>query len=57
MVKKTITYKNYNGVEITEDFYFNLTEAEVMEMEMSTKGGLAEQLERIIAANDAPSIS
>ena len=56
MVKKTITYKNYNEVEITEDFYFNLTKAEVMEMEMSTKGGLAEQLERIIAANDAPSI-
>ena len=56
MVKKTITYKNYNGIEVTEDFYFNLTEAEVMEMEMSTKGGLAEQLERIIAANDAPSI-
>ena len=56
MVKKTITYKNYNGVEVTEDFYFNLTEAEVMEMEMSTKGGLAEQLKRIIAANDAPSI-
>ena len=56
MVKKTITYKNYNDVEVTEDFYFNLTEAEVMEMEMSTKGGLAEQLGRIIAANDAPSI-
>ena len=54
MVKKTITYKNYNDVEVTEDFYFNLTEAEVMEM--STKGGLAEQLGRIIAANDAPSI-
>lgn len=56
MVKKTITYKNYNGVEVTEDFYFNLSEAEVMEMEMSTKGGLAERLERIIAAHDAPSI-
>ena len=54
MVKKTITYKNYNGVEITEDFYFNLTEAEVMEMEMSTKGGLAEQLTRIIAAKNRP---
>lgn len=56
MLKKTITYKNYNGVEVTEDFYFNLTQAEVMEMEMSTKGGLAEQLERIIAAQNAPAI-
>lgn len=56
MIKRTLTYKNYNNVEVTEDFYFNLSKAEVMEMEMSTKGGLAEQLERIIAAQDAPSI-
>lgn len=56
MLKKTITYPDYNGVERTEDFYFNLTKAEVMEMEMSTKGGLAEMIQRIIAAQDAPAI-
>ena len=39
MLKKTITYTDYNGVERKEDFYFNLTKAELMEMEMSTKGG------------------
>ena len=44
MLKKTITYKDYNGTERTEDFYFNLTKAEVMEMEMSTSGGLARTL-------------
>jgi hypothetical protein len=56
MLKKTITYKDYNDVERTEDFYFNLTKAEVMEMEMSTTGGLAEMIQRIVAAQDAPAI-
>ena len=56
MLKKTITYEDYNGVERKEDFYFNLTEAEVMEMELSTKGGLTEMINRIVAAQDAPAI-
>lgn len=56
MLHETITYTDYNGTERTEDFYFNLTEAEVMEMEMSTSGGLAEMINRIVAAQDAPSI-
>ena len=56
MLKKTITYQDYNGVERTEDFYFNLTKAEIMEMEMSTTGGLAEMIQRIVAAQDAPAI-
>lgn len=56
MIKKTITYTDYNGSERTEDFYFNLTKAEVMEMEMSTTGGFAEMINRIIAAQDAPTI-
>ena len=41
MLKKTITYTDYNGMTRTEDFYFNLSMAEVAEMEMSTAGGLA----------------
>lgn len=56
MLKKTITYTDYNGSERTEDFYFNLTKAEVMEMEMSTSGGLAEMIKKIVAAQDAPAI-
>ena len=56
MLKKTIKYTDYNDVERTEDFYFNLSKAEVLEMEMSTTGGLAEQLSKIIAAQDLPSI-
>ena len=56
MLKKTITYTDYNNIERTEDFYFNLTEAEIMEMEMSTTGGLAEAIQRVVAAQDAKSI-
>lgn len=56
MLKKTITYTDYNGMERTEDFYFNLTKAELMEMEMGTSGGFAEMVQRIVAAKDAPAI-
>lgn len=56
MLKKTVTYTDYNGTERTEDFYFNLSKAEVMEMEMGTTGGLAEMIRRVVAAQDAPSI-
>lgn len=56
MLKKTITYNDYNGTERTEDFYFNLTKAEIMEMELSTSGGLAEMITRIVAAQDQPAI-
>lgn len=56
MLKKDITYVDYNGVERTEPKYFNLTKAELMEMEMSTAGGLAEMIQRIVAAQDAPAI-
>lgn len=56
MLKKTITYTDYNGVERTENFYFNLTKAEIMEMEMGTVGGFAEMVQRIVDAKDAPTI-
>ena len=54
MVKETITYIDYNGNERTEDFYFNLTKAEVVEMELMTPGGLSNLLIRISNANDVP---
>ena len=56
MIKETITYVDYNDVERTEDFYFNLSRAELMEIEMSTSGGLVEMVNRIVAAQDAPAI-
>lgn len=56
MLKKTITYTDYNGMERTEDFYFNLSKAELMEMEMSTTGGMEAYVEKIVNAQDAPAI-
>lgn len=56
MIKKTIPYNDYNGTERTEDFYFNLSKAELMEMEMGTSGGLAEMINKIVSTQDAPAI-
>lgn len=56
MLKKTFTYTDYNGVERTEDHYFNLSKAELMEMELSTNGGMAEMIDKIVKAQDAPAI-
>lgn len=56
MLKKTIKYTDYNGNNREEDFYFNLNKAEIMKMEMSTTGGLAEKINRIVAAQDVPAI-
>lgn len=56
MLKKKIKYVDYNGTEREEEFLFNLNEAELMEMEMSTSGGLAEMIQNIVQAQDAPAI-
>lgn len=56
MIKKTITYPDFNGGERTEDFYFHLTKAEITKMEMSVNGGMAERIQRIVSAQDQPAI-
>lgn len=56
MLKKTIKYTDYNGLEREEDFYFNLTKAEIMEMEMGTVGGMSEMIQKIVSTKDAPAI-
>lgn len=47
MIKKTYTYVDYDGNERTEDFYFNLTDAEVAELQLSVDGGLQKSAERM----------
>lgn len=56
MIKKTITYTDYNNVNRTEDFYFNLTITELMEMQLGTTGGAAEMIQKAIDAQDNQSI-
>lgn len=57
MLKKTITYTDYNDEERIEDFYFNLTKAELTMMEASKTGGLKRYLERILQTKDMVSIA
>ena len=56
MLKKTSTYKDYNGVERTEDFMFNLTKAEILEMQLTKDGGMDAAIKKIVDAKDAPEI-
>lgn len=56
MLKKTVTYEDYNGVTRTEDFYFNLSKAEVTEMELSVNGGFSTMVEEIVKSNDGARI-
>lgn len=56
MITETIKYTDYNGVEREEKFMFNLSKAELMEMQMGTTGGLAGMIQKIIETEDSPAI-
>lgn len=56
MFKKTIKYTDFDGNERKEDFYFNLTKAELLEMQLSMEGGLQGHLERIIKTQSQPEL-
>lgn len=56
MFKKTIKYTDFDGNERKEDFYFNLTKAELLEMQLSIEGGLQGHLERIIKTQSQPEL-
>ena len=56
MIKKTVTYTDFNGSERTETFYFHYSQAEILEMELSVDGGFGERIQRIIDAKDQPSL-
>lgn len=56
MLKKVIKYKDYNGNVREETFYFNLTQAEVTELEVSVEGGLVEMINRIVSAQNGKQI-
>lgn len=56
MLKKAITFKDFDGNEVTEEFYFNISKSELVELELSNEGGLEAYLKRIIASNDGKTI-
>ena len=57
MLKKTITFEDFNGETRTEDHFFNLTKAEITEMELSKEGGMTVLLRRIVAEKNAPAMA
>jgi hypothetical protein len=56
VLKKTITYTDFNDEEVSEDFFFHLSKAELVELELSHQGGLSAAMERIVAAEDGKAI-
>lgn len=56
MLKKSITYTDFNGDEVTEDFYFHLSKADLVEMEVSHKGGLGAYLREIAESEDGAKV-
>jgi len=56
MIKWPITYTDYNGEQRTEDFYFNLNKAEVMELNLNANGVYGAVLQRIIDQRDGASM-
>ena len=56
MYKKTITYVDFDDVERTEDFYFNLTKSELMEMDFSATGGMEKLIKNVINTQDSKRI-
>ena len=57
MYKKTITYTDYNGEERTEDFYFNLSKGELMDMQNSVEGGMEQRIRKITQLKSIPKIT
>ena len=56
MLKKRIKYEDYNGEIREEDFYFNLSKAELTEMMFSVEGGLENKIRKIIDAKNTPEL-
>lgn len=52
MYKYTVKYTDFNGTERVEDFYFHLTKAELLDMNMSSSGGLLEVIKKIVESKD-----
>lgn len=56
MLKRTFTYENFDGQEVSDDYYFNLTKAEIMELELSAYGGLEMMIKRLIEEKNSEEI-
>jgi hypothetical protein len=56
MLKRDITYENFNGELITETYYFNLTKSEILNLDASYSDGLNGAIQKIIDAKDSKAL-
>ena len=56
MLTKKITYKTFDGEEITETFYFNFTKSEIIEMQVKHPGGYSAYLQEMVDSKDISAI-
>lgn len=56
MIKQEMKFKDFNGVERKEDFWFHLSQAEIMDFNLTTPGGLEAMIQNIVDAQDIPSL-
>lgn len=56
MLKKTITFTNFDDQQVTEDHFFHISKAELVEMELSMEGGLSKHLEKIVEDGNGKTI-
>lgn len=53
MLRKNITYTNVDGHQVNDLFYFNLTKAELLKLNMKEGEGFQDYLKNIVASQDA----
>lgn len=52
MIKKTITYVDYDGNKRTEEFHFNLSRAEIIRLNLSEDGGLEAYVKELVKTSN-----
>lgn len=52
MLKRGITYEDFNGETVTDIFYFNISKPELIEMEVEYAEGFGSWIKKIIDAKD-----
>jgi hypothetical protein len=56
LLKKSITFEDFNDQTVTEDHYFHLSKADLVELEVSHQGGLGGWIEKIVASQDGKAL-
>lgn len=52
MYKITKKFEDFNGVEKEQDFWFHLSKADILKMELSEEGGMDKRLDKLVKTKD-----